>query len=318
MYMATAPNGVYWLDLVQTPDHRLTGEFEEILLKPDGNIDYTKLSVTGAASGTDVSLALAATPLPFVAVTAAGTLGWGKLTLTAPFNGREPGTVVFQRSDLQAHQRVVDTLNARSRAMLAEKAQLQARRDAEQREQLLEDREQVVIQQLTNLTESLRRAVAVPLQEDAFRAAEERYRAITLKLQDYLNREQRLANNPNAAVVRSQISVAINQGTIATEQAHMQIEGSERDAASKLAARENELQRAEQVCREQPAASSSSTESAGNATTRASACAAFYAVREQYRQKIAKLESRFRQMEAAYQHERAVQAQILRVSEQLQ
>lgn len=58
-------------------------------------------------------------------------------------------------------------------------------------------------------------------------AVKDRYRTITNKMNDYYLKEQALAGNSRAAVARGQLSVTINQGIIASEQYHMQVQNAE-------------------------------------------------------------------------------------------
>ena len=53
-----------------------------------------------------------------------------------------------------------------------------------------------------------------------FPGAEDRYRAVTTKMAQYVNREGDLSGNPNASVARSQLGVAATQVSLATDQLH--------------------------------------------------------------------------------------------------
>src|SRR4051794_13093712 len=73
-YLAKFDNGVYWLQLVETKDSHVTGQFEAAVLVPDGRVESSDWGVTGAADGENISLSLQ--PLPGIPLseTASGTL----------------------------------------------------------------------------------------------------------------------------------------------------------------------------------------------------------------------------------------------------
>ena len=48
-YVAKFSNGVERLQLVQTPDQHISGEFDQALMRSNGQIDYASLTATGVS-----------------------------------------------------------------------------------------------------------------------------------------------------------------------------------------------------------------------------------------------------------------------------
>jgi hypothetical protein len=99
--MAQFSNGVCWLQIVETPDKHISGQFESLILNEDGKIEATDLPVVGAADDKDVTLSLGETTLFTRAISASGTLSWGELKITGPFSGNQPFTATFRRSSTE-------------------------------------------------------------------------------------------------------------------------------------------------------------------------------------------------------------------------
>jgi hypothetical protein len=55
-YIAKFSNGVYWLQLVRTPDDHLTGQLETSSLGKDGKIERNSVSVAGAVNAGNVTI----------------------------------------------------------------------------------------------------------------------------------------------------------------------------------------------------------------------------------------------------------------------
>ena len=55
-YLAADSSSVIWLQVVRTPDSHLTGQLAENVLKPDGTIEQSSASLTGAVDGENVTI----------------------------------------------------------------------------------------------------------------------------------------------------------------------------------------------------------------------------------------------------------------------
>jgi hypothetical protein len=207
-YIARFTNGMYWLQLVRTPDNHLTGQLESAILGQDGNMARETVAVTGAVNGETVTIS--ASMFGLQVVTLSGTLDGSTLSLT----GGQPNPIVLKRADLNDYQRQVDELNTQSQRITSAKAAELVRQRTAQAQQTFV----AAIGRIVNRMRELDSEADVHL--GRFPGAEDRYRAITAKMNEYLNNERQLAGTANTAVARGQIVVAMNQASIATEQLH--------------------------------------------------------------------------------------------------
>lgn len=306
-YIAKFTNGVYWLQLVQTPDGHLTGQIEILVLGADGKVEYNNLSITGAADGNNVSMSLKPISfLPFT-VTASGALDGDKLTLTGGFTGGQPTTVVLVRSDVSDYQAQANALNMQSSSILAAKAAADARKKAAQKERDF-------IAGLDQLVGRMKRFnAAADARLDKLPAAAQRYQTITLKMREYLNRERQLAGNPNSSVARGQISVAISQGSVATDQVHAEIQSVQWDFQANAEPLMKLGTESEQSCR-----STADNPVPLEAEAWNSACLRLLDANVLYRQKFDAVARILAHLEEVYQQERKNQDQLVRASQQIE
>ena len=229
-YLAKFSNGVYWLQLVRTPDNHLSGQLETSILAKDGIISRNAVSITGAVNAGNVTISASLFGLPMV--TLSGTFEGNKLTLT----GAEPSPVVLTRSDLKEYQQQIDSLNAQSQRILAAErtaaaanqavaaAAARASGEAAQAAAALQQTADAVQNFISRIQGAVKRMQELNAEADVhlgrFPGAEDRYRAITAKMTEYLNQERRLAGDPNTGVARSQLVVTMTQGSIAMDQLH--------------------------------------------------------------------------------------------------
>ncbi|MGH9561037.1 MAG: hypothetical protein ACRD3S_06240, partial [Terracidiphilus sp.] len=222
-YIGKDPNDVYNLQLVKTPDGHLMGQLEGAQLKPDGNLEHVSIGLSGAADGD--SIVLSATALGFQVLTLSGNFHGSRLTLT----GAQPDPIVLTRSDLNEYNLNLKALAARSQGILAQRKaaaehQAAAIAAAAERQKIASAHQQFLAQidGLIQQMESFNTQADVHLSR--FPGADGRLRAITEKIEKYVNRERQLAGNPNAGVARAQLAVAANQASMATGQLHNSLE----------------------------------------------------------------------------------------------
>ena len=130
--------------------------------------------------------------------------------------GRTGPTLVFKRVPLTVYQTQLNELNGRAQGIISAKAAAVARENAERSQRNF-------VQAIDRLAEQMRQ---FDQQADVhlarFPGAEKQYQAITAKVRDSVEKERRLAGNPNASVARSQLSIAATQASYETEQLHYQ------------------------------------------------------------------------------------------------
>lgn len=80
-------------------------------------------------------------------------------------------------------------------------------------------------------------------------AAEERYRALTAQMGGYLGRMQELAGIPNAGLARSQLRLAMNQSSLATNALHIELMPTYRDFQNNVIPFRAKAVQEEQTCR---------------------------------------------------------------------
>ena len=210
-YIASDQGSVCWLQLVRTPDNRLTGQLAVSTLQPDGTVEQNSTAVTGAVDDENVTISGSGF-LGLPSFTLAGTLQGNTLTLT----GVQAIPLVFRRSAMSAYQAQVAALNARSQSILKARAVAQA--------------QQKTYVAQANFVGEIDQLIAKMAQFDSeadihlgrFPNAEKGYEAITAKAASYVARERQLAGNPNAYNTRVQISNAVMQAENVTEQMHNQ------------------------------------------------------------------------------------------------
>lgn len=241
-YLAKFTNGIYWMQLVKTPDNHVTGQFDTLILGIDGKVEYNTLAVTGAADGNNISLLLKPNSvLPFT-VTASGSIDGDKLTLMGGFTSNQPSTVVLVRSDASEYEAQAKVLNAQSHSIVTARADAEARQKAVQKERDLIAK----INQLVVRVDRFK-AVAVVLQ-GKLSTVEHRYQAMTSKMEEYLKRERQLVGNPKASFDRRQISFAVRQPVFVTNQLHSDVLGAQSDFRKNGTLLLNELSQVRQTC----------------------------------------------------------------------
>jgi hypothetical protein len=124
-YLATDQSSVACVQVVRTPDNRLTGQLAASILKQDGSIEQNSVSVTGAIDGENVTLSGSGF-LGLQSFVLSGTLNGDTLTLT----GAQSIPVRFKRSTLPEYQAQVAELNTRSQSILHAKAVAQVQQGA--------------------------------------------------------------------------------------------------------------------------------------------------------------------------------------------
>jgi len=197
-YLASDKSGVMWLQLVRTPDNHLNGELATALLRPDGTVDRQSISVTGAVDGENVTIS-ASRFLGLESVELSGTLRGDTLTLTS---AGQTSPSILNRARLSDYQAAMKTLDSQSQGILAAKASRDAQVQFAQEQQNFLS----AVNQLISRMEQFDSAADIHL--GRFPGAEERYRAITARVAQYVNRDRQFAGNPNASAMRGQLYIA--------------------------------------------------------------------------------------------------------------
>lgn len=141
-------------------------------------------------------------------------------------------------------------------------------------------------------------------------SAEAKYQSITAKMNSYLERERDLVDDSNYAA-RGQLVVIINQGFIATDQIHDQVQNAASQLQDKAAPLSRSVAMFDQTCHR---ASNPDFKPGPFKTT----CLDLLRVSDKYMSKIQSLRDGFTQAEQTYQRERAAQDNLVTESERAQ
>lgn len=234
-YLASTPTTVIHLQLVETPDNHLSGQFEASTIQADGKIRYENTTVAGTADGSNVSLIIPLGPLGS-GIEFSGTVSWRSLTLTGGLSGGRSSTFALRRGDLHEYQAALGMLNKRSAALLIalkkakEKAAIAAQKAAiasaaaAMQERALQDQKNFArhVENLCDKMQKFETTGSATLQKLPTVSA--KYRQITAKMEDYLQRDRTLAGISRASYSRSQISYAMGNGIYATNQVHFEVQ----------------------------------------------------------------------------------------------
>jgi hypothetical protein len=148
-------------------------------------------------------------------------------------------------------------------------------------------------------------------------AAEQRYHAITSRIQEYLKSQRQIVNNPDASFKRSQISNLISQGVFTTDQVHSEVQSVQWDFNTNAEPLMKQVTEAEQVCRAHNLATSGIPVPPGTEGLN-SECLKFLDAVIPYRLKFNAVARALAHLEEAYQQERKNQEQLVRESHQVQ
>lgn len=302
-YMTNDKGGVWWLQLVRTPDNHLTGQLTTSLLGEDGKVQRNTVSVTGAVDAEEVTIS--STPFGFQVFILSGTLDRNKLTLT----GMGPTPIILKRADLSDYQRQVNSLNAQSGAIVAAKgAIVAAKNEANARLQSAKALQYFVSQTSQTVEEMQSFDSEVEGHLSRLPSFEAKYRAVTERVADYVSRERQSAGDPRASVARGQLGVAANQAAIETYQLHnseMSFRSSLEGSVQPLIASADGLERA---CR---VAASPGELTPAQDNERTAACQNLSAAIVPFRKEFQAIASGLAHAEQVYVQERSAQQGLL-------
>jgi hypothetical protein len=142
-------------------------------------------------------------------------------------------------------------------------------------------------------------------------AVKNHYQSITAKMNSYIQKEQALIGNPNAAVERGQLSVAISQGSVAADQYHIHVQ----QVWSEFENQVSPLNRATAVfqreCERLPI-------TANDPPAWRISCQAFDAALAGAKEKASDLKAGFADLESFYAQEHQTQTGLVSRSEQIE
>jgi hypothetical protein len=288
-YVGSGAKGAFLIQIVETAGGQLTGRYEQTLLEPSGGkLDQTTFSMTGASNKQTIVVTLKGTQLLSGSITASGTIQGPVLHLAG--NGTA-GTlnISLSRSDEVTYKAQVAKLSEEGRRIIEATAKAE------------------LLTRLDKLTQDLATETsAIEAQLDKFPPIEQRFRAITIMMDQALARERSIFGSGQASVARSQIEVAINQGGGESEQLHVGLQGSGQEMTAvlqPLVTSANDL-----------IARCMTDEMKTDAGSRA-ACAHLFKTGKTFQEDVEKLRAAFDRAEKIWVDERTKQLAIIRAAD---
>jgi hypothetical protein len=304
-YLASDKSTVALLQVVRTPDNRLTGQIAATVLKPDSTIERNSVSITGAADGENVTIQ-GSRFFGLESFVLSGTLNGNVLTLT----GAESVPLTFTRSTTAEFEAKIAQLNAQSQTAI------QTNNSAQAEIRKLNARVNFVttIGQLTERMERFESNADVHL--GRFPGAEKGYEGLTARMAEYVAKERQLAGNPDAGYTRGQLSYAVNQVSGQTEQMHYQGETLQSSLESDVKPVADESARLEEQC--QVLALSPGSLNSADLQGVKSACGRLESAVTPFKQKFSAMSDGLAHLEQVYQRERDKQQELIQESEKLE
>jgi len=300
-YLAGDNSGVCWLELVRTPDARLTGQVACSSIKLDGSIYRHNSFVVGAVDGENVSLS------------GDGLFGTKSFVLSGVHQANtitlSSGQTVFTfksatLNDLQSKQA---ELESRSQSILKANAEAKAQRQIfEAQKNFVAMTDELIARMQRFESRSDEHLQKLPLAEKA-------YESLTSQVRAYLGKERQLAGNRNAGVARSQIVVAETQVPIRTDQLHIQQASLQTAFDSTVKPIAESAESTERACQALPSNREKLTPD--EITNVTSACARFQNALPMFRQKSRSMSDGLAHIEQVYQWEHSTQQQLIQQSE---
>jgi hypothetical protein len=288
-YVGTGANSAFLIQIVETAGGQLTGRYEQTLLEPSGGkLDQTTFSMTGAANGQTIVVTLKGTQLLSGSITASGTIQGPVLHLAGSGTG---GTldINLSRSDEATYKAQVAKLSEEKSRIIQATAKVE------------------LLKRLDKLTRDMATETsAIEGQLGKFPPIEQRFRTITIMMDQALARERSIFGGGQASVARSQIEVAINQGGGESEQLHVGLQGAGQEMTAilqPLVTSANDL-----------IARCMSDEMKTDAGSRA-ACAHLFKIGKTFQEDVEKLRAAFDHAEKVWVDEHAKQLAIIRAAD---
>lgn len=231
-YVGSGNNLAVMMQLVEGSGGHLTGRFVEVQLLASGSINQKNSVVTGAIGEQTVVLTIKSAEVMAGTLTASGSIGGSTLHLTG---GGYGGNFVLNliRSDESEFEKMVAILTAKSRMILAAKAEAQF---------------------ITSVTEATKKVVEVGVKVDDVRTklaaavVEKRYRFATEWMRTAQARQRTILGDGQAFVARNQISVSIVQAKLQIETLHNEVLGARSAVRSSESALRRDVSEIEGRC----------------------------------------------------------------------
>ena len=274
IYVATYSNGVGMLQLIETPDHRITGSHRVVTVNKTGEIVRTSAGVSGAVDGSNVSLELQGGTAISAIIVSNG------LRVV----GLDDKPTVFQRGSLANFETQVTAIeSASSKILVLKEAQ-------EKQDKLAAD--------VNDATDTMNRLLAgADKTTQALADTQTRLHNITMQMADYLAKARGLAGNqnPNAEFARAGYIQKVGEGPYATASLQWGFDNLRQQFADKQTSTFTRATELEQSCRK---------------ATAPAVCAKYLEILPAYRTRYAAMAQALDTWSDGYQQEKGEQDRI--------
>ncbi len=210
-YLSNDVSSLDALQIVRTPDNRLSGQIAHLSIGPDGKIAEVSTPITGAVNGENITISVSRA-FGLDVTTLTGTLVEDRLTIV----GLQTAPSTLTRTSQSVYQREIQALVLRSQNIVAAKTAV------ENRERTAGEQRHLTSQIDGLLAKMSKFETAVDLHLGKLAGAEERHRSLTSRINWYVEQQRRSASSPLMAVHRSQLSADAEQAEIDNDQLHLQ------------------------------------------------------------------------------------------------
>jgi hypothetical protein len=286
-YVGAGTDSAFLIQIVQTSGNQVTGRYEQTVMNNGGKLDVWNAAITGASDGQTIVVTIKPPDVLASSITASGTFQGTFLHLSGSGGGRSID-LNLTKSDEAAYRTEIANLFNQGQRINEAKAKVDE------------------LTRLGQLTKSmLLYSAAATEQLKKFPPVVQRFKAITGAMSGALAREEAIFGNDQAAVTRSQISVAINQAGIEAQQLHNSLQNSDKDISIKIQPLIKGAVEFNQRC--QPGAANRSRELDDT-------CLQFFDAEKNFKQSMEKLGQAFAQTEKVWLEEHQKQDSIIQAS----
>lgn len=282
LYIAHYSDGVAMLQIIETPDHRISGNLRMVAVKKEGRLIRTSYTIVGAVDGQNISMELQhGSPITAVAT------GNGIRVV-----GLGENASVFQRGSLDEFERQAAALQSASRVALDHRA------EEAQQAKLMTD--------VNDATASMTRLLASSDKlTQTLVSTQTRLRNITKQMAEYLAKARSLAGNTNSRAedARAGYIQKVGEGPYATASLQFEFQNLRTQFGEKQTSTFNRTAVLEEACKQ---------------VNGISACNKFSEILPAYRARYAAMKQSLDSWSAVYQQEKLEQDRIAKEADAMQ
>lgn len=285
LYIAHYSDGVAMLQIIETPDHRITGNLRMVAVKKEGRLIRTSYTIVGAVDGQNISMELQlGSPITAVAT------GNGIRVV-----GLGESASVFRRGSLDEFERQAAALQSASKVALDQRAEEAQRAKLIRTEQ---DKRAKLMTDVNDATASMTRLLASSDKlTQTLVSTQTRLSNITKQMAEYLAKARSLAGNTNSKAedARAGYIQKVGEGPYTTASLQFEFQNLRTQFGEKQTSTFNRTAVLEEACKQ---------------VNGISACNKFSEILPSYRARYAAMKQSLDGWSAVYQQEKSEQDRI--------